>query len=72
MQAIREVGMMAKTQPGSQLEALARLPGGKFEDPNDPIRELTGSVLVKERRKKGDSAARQLAEIYSSLPTLWK
>jgi hypothetical protein len=29
-------------------------------------------VLVDERRRRGDAAAARLAELYSSLPTLWK
>ena len=36
------------------------------------FRQLAASRLVETRRLKGDAAASQLAEIYSSLPSLWK
>jgi hypothetical protein len=80
MQGTREVGMMAKSGEWGQVEALApdHLPPllGRSPRGEDPIlhfgRQVAALHLVRERRQKGHAAAMQLAEIYSSLPTLWK
>jgi hypothetical protein len=80
IKAVKDVGILAKTQGWDQVEALAQAfrqippsspPSG--EDPRlYPFRGLAAQRLVETRRLKGDAAAAQLAEIYSSLPTLWK
>jgi hypothetical protein len=77
IKAITEVGILAKTQAWNQVEALA--PRGLLKEAlngEDQIvylfRQLAASRLVETRRLKGDAAAGQMAEIYSSLPTLWK
>ena len=79
MQAIREVGMMTKSGAWDQVEVLAqaltqlslRPPAG--EDPTLYFdRRVAAERLTQERKQKGDAAAAQLAEIYRSLPTLWK
>ena len=77
IKAITEVGTLAKTHAWNQVEALA--PRGLPKEPpngEDQIlylfRQLAASRLVETRKFKGDAAAGQLAEIYSSLPSLWK
>jgi tetratricopeptide (TPR) repeat protein len=80
LKAVADVGILAKTRAWDQVEALAQAfrqiprpspPSG--EDPRlNPFRGLAASRLVETRRLKGDAAAAQLAEIYSSLPSLWK
>jgi tetratricopeptide (TPR) repeat protein len=80
LKAVTEVGILAKTQAWGQVEALAQAfrltpppPAANGEDPRLFIfRRLAASRLVETRRLKGEAAAGQLAEIYSSLPTLWK
>jgi hypothetical protein len=75
---VTEAGKLAKTQAWDQLEALdqsfmrfQRPPGGEDLDVHT-FRQLAASRLVETRKFKGDAAAAELAEIYSSLPTLWK
>ena len=78
MKAIVEVGLLAKAGAWDQIEALALSPGGQFGPPSgeDPItyfeHRSTATYLVQERKARGDAAAIKLAEIYASLPTLWK
>jgi hypothetical protein len=60
IKAIVEVGTLARTQAWDQVESLAR------------NHQLAAQRLVETRRLKGEAAAGQLAEIYSSLPTLRK
>ena len=75
-----EVGMMAKTQGWSPIEALyqaftqrPQASPPSFEDYILTIsRQVAASGLVQTRKFKGDAAADQLAQMYSSLPTLWK
>jgi hypothetical protein len=78
MKAIVEVGLLAKAAR-DQLEALAISTGAPLgppprgEDPRTYFeRRLAATRLVQERKWKGDAGAMQLAEIYASLPTLWK
>jgi hypothetical protein len=72
---IREVGVLAKTGAWDQVEVLAealtplspRPPAG--EDSAWYIRRRVAAVLLTQERKRyGDAAAAQLAEIFSSLP----
>ena len=77
LKAIIEVGILAKTQAWDQVEALsAQRPSGPPPSSEDRIlytfRQLTAMRLAEARKSKGDAGARQLAEVYSSLPTLWK
>jgi hypothetical protein len=81
MQAIREVGAMAKAGEWEQVEALATaLTNTKLllrrlaeKDAAQYVERLSAAArLVPERKLKGDAAAAQLAELYSSLPTLWR
>lgn len=55
---------------------LVRVPLGAPPSGEDPslyiFRSAAASRLIEVRRFKGDAAANKLAEIYSSLPTLWK
>jgi tetratricopeptide (TPR) repeat protein len=79
LRAVKEAGILAKTGAWDQIEALAqafmqrpRLPLPAGEDPMVYMfRQLTAQRLIETRRNKGDAAA-HLAEIYSSLPTVWK
>jgi hypothetical protein len=76
IRAITEAGKLAKTGAWDQVEAFAQLP--PFPPPNVEDRIVyfghrqAATWLVQERKRKGDAAATKLAEIYSSLPTLWK
>lgn len=72
IKVIVEVGLLTKTGVWDQLEALAFSPGSPLGPPANFERRSTATFLVQERKFKGDAAAAQLAEIYSSLPTLWK
>jgi hypothetical protein len=80
LKAITEVGMMAKTQGWSPIEALAQAfvqrpqaPPPSFVDYILTIsRQVAALRLVQTRKSKGEPAADQLAQIYRSLPTLWK
>ena len=71
-----EVGILAKNQAWDQVEALAQLPMRPSNDGGDSLlyfgRRSNAIALVQERKFKGDAAASKLAEIYSSLPILWK
>ena len=74
---LAEVGVLAKTGAWDQVEVLAQaltpLCPPAEEDSAWYIRRRVAAVLLAQRRKRyGDVAAAQLAEIYSSLPTLWK
>jgi hypothetical protein len=67
IKAIVEVAILARNGAWDQVEALAPLP------PRLPLSlDLTAMLLVQERKFKGDAAAGRLAEIYSSLPPLWR
>jgi len=79
IKVITEVGLLGKAGAWDQVEALAkdltklslRSPSGEnsilyFE------RRVAAARLAQERREKGDAAAAHLAELYSSLPTLWR
>jgi hypothetical protein len=75
--AITAVGLLATKQGWDHVETLA--PQGLPKQPprgEDHIvylfRQLAASCLAETRKFKGDAAAMQLAEIYSSLPNLWK
>jgi hypothetical protein len=76
---IAEIGVLAKTGAWDQVEVLAQAltplsprPPAE-EDSAWYIRRRVAAVLLAQQRKRyGDVAAAQLAEIYSSLPTLWK
>jgi hypothetical protein len=80
LKAVKGAGILAKTGALDQLDAVTQAfrqmppqapPPG--EDRNVyTFRGLAASRLVETWRRKGDAAAQQLAEIYSSLPTLWK
>jgi hypothetical protein len=80
LKAITEVGMMARIQAWEQIEALAQAfmqrPQAPPPNGEDRIltnfRQLAAMRLAQTRKFKGEAAAGQLAEIYSSLPTLWK
>ena len=84
LEAFKEVGNLAKTGAWDQVEALAQAfrqePRQQPPPEEDPdlytFRQLAASRLVETWRPKGDVAAAraavQLAEIYSSVPTLWK
>ena len=79
IKAIRELGILAKTGAWDQLDALALSPGARSgplpsgEDPRTYFeRRSIATRLVQEWKFKGDAAASQLAEIYASLPTLFK
>jgi len=79
-QPLTEVGVLAKTGAWDQVEVLAqaltplspRPPAG--ENSAWYIRRrLAAVLLVQERKRYGDAAAAQLAEIFSSLPpALWR
>ena len=80
LKGVTAVGKLAKTQAWDQVEALAPA-FGQIPPPPPPsgedntvysFRQLAAQRLVETRRLKGEAAARQLAETYSSLPTLWK
>jgi hypothetical protein len=80
IKGVTEVGILAKTQPWDQIEALApafgqvapQPPPSGEDDTVYTFLQLGAQRLVETLRVKGKAAARQLAEIYSSLPTLWK
>jgi hypothetical protein len=79
IKTVREVGILAKTGAWDQLDALALSPGSRSgpppsgEDPRTYFeRRSIATRLVQEWKFKGDAAAKQLAEIYSALPALWK
>ena len=81
MQAVREVGMMAKAGEWEQIEALATARTNTSlllrrlaeKDAAQYVERVSAAPrLVLERKQKGDAAAAQLAELYSSLPALWK
>jgi hypothetical protein len=76
VKATTEVGILAKIHAWDQVEAFAQLPlgpphGGEALLLNS-YRRMVAPILVGVRRTKGEAAAAQLAELYSSLPTLWK
>ena len=71
-----EVGILAKIGAWDQVEAFAQMPlgpphGGEALLMNS-FRRMVAPILVGVRGSKGEAAAAQLAELYSSLPTLWK
>jgi hypothetical protein len=80
LKAVTEAGKLAKTGAWDQLDALAQAFRQMPRQPPSPeedhtvytFRQLAAQRLVEAWRLKGDSAAAQLAELYSSLPTLWK
>jgi TPR repeat/Tetratricopeptide repeat len=80
LKAVTEVGMMARTQAWDQIEALAQAFTQRPQAPppsgEDRIlytfRQLAAMRLVQTRKFKGQAAADQLAQTYSSLPILWK
>jgi len=80
LKAVTEVGLLAKGRAWDQVETLAQAfrqtPPPQPANGEDPrlygFRGLAASRLVETRRLKGEAAAGQLAELYSSLPTLWK
>jgi hypothetical protein len=77
IKAFTEVGTLAKTGAWDQVEALVprRLPGSPPSGEDYIVytfRQLAATHLVQERKRKGDAAATELANIFSTLPTLWK
>jgi len=79
LKGVQEAGVLAKTGAWDQLDALnqafrqmQRQPPPGEDHTVYIFRQLAASRLVETRRLKGDAAASQLAEIYSSLPSLWK
>jgi hypothetical protein len=79
LKGVREAGVLAKTGAWDQLDALnqafrqmQRQPPPGEDRTVYTFRQLAAQRLVETWRLKGDAAAQQLAEIYSSLPTLWK
>ena len=81
MQAVREVGMMAKACEWAQIEALATAPTNaklllerlREKGAAEYFERLSAAQrLVETRKFQGDAAARQLAEIFGSLPTPWR
>ena len=76
LKATAEVGKLARTGAWGQVEAFGQVPPGAPPSGEDPtlyfLRSAAASRLVEVRRLKGDAAAAQLAEIYSSLPAPWK
>jgi tetratricopeptide (TPR) repeat protein len=79
LKGVQEAGLLTKTGTWDQLDALNQAfrqmqrqsPPGEDRTVYT-FRQLAASRLVETRRLKGDAAASQLAEIYSSLPNLWK
>jgi hypothetical protein len=76
IKAIVEIGLFGKAGAWDRIETIApgpfRLPTAPPSDHEGHFRQLAASRLVEARKFEGDAAAAQLAEIYSSLPTLWK
>jgi hypothetical protein len=80
IEAITEVGTLTKRQAWNQVEALAQVfiqmpplpPPSGGDRLLYTFQRLAARLLVETRKTKGEAAATQLAEIYSSLPTLWK
>ncbi len=80
LKAVTEVGIMAKIQAWDQIEALAQFlhqrrpapPSGAEDIILTTSRQVAAMLLDQTRKFKGEAAADQLAQIYSSLPTLWK
>jgi hypothetical protein len=79
IKVMAEVGLLAKAGAWDQLEALDFSSGsrvGPRTSGGDPStyfeRRIAAGFLVRERKWKGDSGAMQLAETYTSQPTLWK
>jgi hypothetical protein len=79
IKVIVEVGLLAKTGAWEQLEALSLSTGAPLGPPplGEDIRtyferRFAATRLVQERKWNGDAGAMQLAEIYSSMSTLWK
>ena len=80
LKAVKEAGILAKMGAWDQLDALNQAFRQMQRQQPPPgedntlyiFRRLAASRLVETWRLKGDAAAGQLAEIYSSLPTLWK
>jgi hypothetical protein len=76
IKAITEAGKLANNAAWDQVEAFAKFTLGPPANGEEPLpfslRRRAASRLVETRRLKGDAATTQLAEIYSSLPTLWK
>jgi hypothetical protein len=80
LRAITEVGLMARIQAWDQIEALAQALTPRPQAPPLSLEDLMSTRLrqvaarrpVQTRKFKGEAAADQLAQIYSSLPTLLK
>ena len=79
LKAVIGVGMMAKMQAWDYVEALAQAfaqrppaPPPSGEDLISYTSRQVAAMRLAQTRRKGDAAASKLAEIYSSLPTLWK
>ena len=76
LKATAEVGKLAKMQAWNLVESLAISPWKEPPGGGDPLMfrfsRLAAETLIRVRERKGDAAARQLAEIYSSLPTPWR
>jgi hypothetical protein len=74
LKAIVEIGLLGKAGAWGQIETIAP---GPFRLPTAPpsdeghFRQLAAARLVEARKFEDDAAASQLAEIFSSLPTLW-
>jgi hypothetical protein len=72
IKVIVDVGLLAKAGAWDQLEPLALSPGSPLGPPADFERRSIATLLVHERRFKGDDAADELAKIFSSLPAPWR
>jgi hypothetical protein len=79
IKVIVQVGLLAKAGTWDQIESLANaLSQSSLRSPSEENpglyfeRRAAALFLVQERKQKGDAAAAQLAEIYSSLPTPWR
>ena len=80
LKAITEVGRLAQMQAWDQVEALYQAFFQRRQAPylnvEDRIlttsRQLAAMRLMQTRKYQGEAAAGQLAQIYSSLPTVWK
>jgi hypothetical protein len=77
IKVMAEVGLLAKAGAWDQIKVLDFSAGPRApasgEDPRTYFeRRIAALFLVQERKHKGDAAAAQLAEIYSSLPAPWR
>ena len=80
IKVITEVGLLGKAGAWDQVEVLAQAltqllsvrPPGWEDSALYFDRRAAATLLDQERREKGEAAAAQLAELYSSLPTLWR